>query len=190
MRVLRNLGACLALLLSLVACATTQTGGAQWAGLDADRWGGVLWIKETTRTRQMMAGLTGAQRFAQLYAAINPRTPADRISGVEPGRNGPVTMTIRSGPTVHWRGEGQIDNGIARVRVPAGTRIPSTASLCAVFPTTLGPNNQVSPREDIVARGEEGRTACLDGRIFDYFVNQSRGRRAEDGLAVLGFERS
>lgn len=163
---------------------------ATGVGLEADRYVGVLWIKETPRTRQMMEGLTGAQRFSQLYSAIRPGAPAsDRIEGVGPGRNGQVPMTIRSGATVHWSGVGTIEGGIARVKVPAGTQIPVTASLCAVFPTALG-YHQVAPRADLVKSGEEGRLACLDGTIHNFFVNLGRGKTPEDGAAVLGFERS
>ncbi len=201
MRMNRLLGVLVApVLLILAACGAVAQGQSPTIGnqpvvsgvpLDADRYVGVLWVKETPRTRQMVQGLTGSQIFLPLYRAIVGESPID---GVGPGSDGEVPMTIRTARTIHWSGTGRVENGVLRLRVPAGTRIPSTASLCAVFPRALGERL----RDPAIATSDEaGRMACLDDRVFDFFglgcqglpTCVRRGLRPNDGLAVLGFQR-
>lgn len=102
-------------------------------------------------------------------------------SGRMTGPSGEVRLFIQNGSTVLWEQQVRLENGIAKVALPAGTNLQLSAGLCVETSWPIA-HQRVRPHW---ARPGQHVMCTEDGALFRYIFTEGRGRTVGDAYGVV-----
>lgn len=143
----------------MLGACTQTTGGAPSTTRPAlsEARLAVLTARQTPAVDQMVRGLSAGQYFLQLRKAVEAR-----MSGFT-GADGTMTLAIRNGDTIHWKGSCTLDAlGVCEVPVAMGYVKPNS-SLCVKTPWRIA-HQRMKPDFN-----DNENWMCADG-LYDYYV--------------------